>query len=61
MHVGTWGRISDILNIEAKDIDFINKWVILKVKKRNEFINRFPVSDDLLLEISNFMRQFNVS
>jgi integrase/recombinase XerD len=55
------GRISDILNIEAKDIDFINKWVILKVKKRNGFINRVPVSDDLLLEISNFMRQFNVN
>ncbi len=54
------GRISDILNIEAQDIDFQNKLILLKVKKRNGFINRIPVSDDLLLDISNFMREFNV-
>lgn len=52
------GRISDILNIEAGDIDFQSKLIVLKVKKRNGFINRIPVSDDLLLDISNFMRAY---
>lgn len=45
------GRISDILNIEAIDIDFQNKIIVLKVKKRGGFINRIHVSDDLLLDI----------
>ncbi|MGE9811613.1 tyrosine-type recombinase/integrase [Ferroplasma acidiphilum] len=52
------GRISDILNIETGDIDFQNKIIVLKVKKREGFINRIPVSDDLLLDISNFMRGY---
>jgi len=55
------GRISDILNIETEDIDFINKLVVLRVKKRKGFINKIPVSDDLLLDTSNFMRQFNIN
>ncbi|BAB59869.1 integrase / recombinase [Thermoplasma volcanium GSS1] len=55
------GRISDILNIEVKDIDFMNKLVILKVKKGGGFINKIPVSDNLLLAFSNFMRELNVS
>jgi len=54
------GRISDILNIGPEDIDFQNKLIVLKVKKRGGFINRIPVSDDLLLDISNFMRGFPV-
>ncbi len=55
------GRISDVLALEVADIDFQGKMVILKVKKRHGFINRIPVSDDLLLSVSNFMREFNVS
>ncbi len=56
MHGGLGGRISDILNIEAGGINFQNKIIVLKVKKRSGFINRIPVSDDLLFDISNFMR-----
>ncbi|KJE49321.1 site-specific integrase [Acidiplasma sp. MBA-1] len=53
------GRVSDIINIQTKDVDFSKKEIILTVKKRHGYINRVPVSDALLLEISNFMREFN--
>ena len=46
------------MNIEINDIDFKNKIIVLKVKKRGGFINRIPVSDNLLLDISNFMRAY---
>ena len=53
------GRISDIINIKSTDVDFSKKEIVLTVKKRHGYINRIPVSDALLLEISNFMREFN--
>ena len=34
MHVGAWGKNSDVLNIEAKDIDFINKLVIFNGQEK---------------------------
>ena len=53
------GRVSDIINIQTKDVDFSKKEIVLTVKKRHGYINRVPVSNALLLEISNFMREFN--
>ena len=55
------GRISDIISIKTDDIDFNNKIITLTVKKRHGFINNIPVSDSLLLDISNFMRKYNVT
>ena len=54
------GRVSDIISIKTGDIDFNKKIITLVVQKRHRFINNIPVSDSLLLEISNFMRKYNV-
>ena len=55
------GRISDIIDLKPGDIDFNRKIITLKVKKRHNFINNIPVSDSLLLNISNFMRKYNIT
>ena len=55
------GRVSDIINIQTKDIDFSKKEIVLIVKKRHGYINRIPVSDSLLLEVSNFLRMLNIN
>ena len=55
------GRISDIIGLKTDDIDFGKKIITLVVKKRHGFINNIPVSDSLLLDISNFMRKYNVN
>ena len=55
------GRISDIIGLKTSDVDFNKKIITLVVKKRHGFINNIPVSDSLLLDISNFMRKYNVT
>ena len=55
------GRISDIIGLKTGDIDFSKKIITLVVKKRHGFINNIPVSDSLLLDISNFMRKYNTT
>ena len=55
------GRISDIIGLKTNDIDFSKKIITLVVKKRHGFINNIPVSDSLLLDISNFMRKYNTT
>jgi integrase/recombinase XerD len=55
------GRISDIIGLTPGDVDFNRKIITLKVKKRHGFINNIPVSDSLLLSISNFMRKYNIT
>ena len=55
------GRISDIIGLKTGDIDFGRKIITLVVKKRHGFINNIPVSDSMLLEISNFMRKYNTT
>ena len=55
------GRISDIIGLKTGDIDFSRKIITLVVKKRHGFINNIPVSDSLLLDISNFMRKYNTT
>ena len=53
--------ISDIIGLKTGDIDFSRKIITLVVKKRHGFINNIPVSDSLLLDISNFMRKYNTT
>ena len=55
------GRITDIIGLKTNDIDFSKKIITLVVKKRHGFINNIPVSDSLLLDISNFMRKYNTT
>ena len=55
------GRVSDIIGLKTGDIDFSRKIITLVVKKRHGFINNIPVSDSMLLEISNFMRKYNTT
>ena len=57
--MGIRGRISDIIGLKTGDIDFSKKIITLVVKKRHWFINNIPVSDSLLLDISNFMRKYS--
>ena len=52
------GRISDIINIRTRDIDFREKIITVIVKKRHGFINKVPVSDDLLLSASLYMSTY---
>jgi integrase/recombinase XerD len=54
------GRISDIINLKTDNVDFNRKMITLTVKKRHGFINNIPVSDSLLLDISNFMRKYDI-
>ena len=55
------GRISDIIGLKTRDIDFSRKIITLVVKKRHGFINNIPVSNSLLLDISNFMRKYSTN
>lgn len=55
------GRISDVINIKREDIDFKNKIITMFVKKRHGFVNKIPVSDDLLLSTSLFLNKYNVN
>ena len=55
------GRISDIIGLKTGNIDFSKKIITLVVKKRHGFINNIPVSDSLLLDVSNFMRKYNTT
>jgi integrase/recombinase XerD len=55
------GGISDIICLKTGDIDFNKKIITLTVKKMQGFINNILVSDSLLLDISNFMRKYNVN
>ena len=55
------GRVSDIIGLKTDNIDFSKKMITLVVKKRHGFINNIPVSDSLLLDISNFMRKYNTT
>ena len=55
------GRISDIIGLKTGNIDFSKKIITLVVKKRHGFINNIPVSDSMLLDISNFMRKYNTT
>lgn len=55
------GRVSDIISLKTENIDFNKKIIIFVVKKRYGFVNNIPVSNSLLLDISNFMRKYNVT
>lgn len=55
------GRISDIINIQTKDINFRDKIITIIVKKRHGFVNKVPVSDDLLLNASLFTSKYNIN
>ena len=50
------GRVSDIISIQAKDIDFSKKEIVLTVKKRHGYIR--PVFAHCVEEES---RPFNIS
>ncbi|MBX8636170.1 MAG: site-specific integrase [Thermoplasmata archaeon] len=55
----TGGRIGDILNIVPENFDFDRKVLNLSVKKRKN-VNTIPLDDSLLLEISNYLRNYAV-
>ena len=55
------GRISDIINLKKEDIDFRDKIITVIVKKRQGFVNKVPVSDDLLLNASLFTSKYNIN
>jgi integrase/recombinase XerD len=55
----TGGRIGDILNIVPENFDFDRKVLNLKVKKRKN-VNTIPLDDGLLLDVSNYIRNYAV-
>ena len=55
----TGGRIGDILNIVPGNFDFDRKVLNLGVKKRKN-TNTIPLDDGLLLEVSNYLRNYAV-
>ena len=54
----TGGRIGDILNIIPGNFDFDRKVLNLSVKKRRN-VNTMPLDDGLLLEVSNYLRNYS--
>ena len=54
----TGGRIGDILNIVPGNFDFDRKVLNLSVKKRKN-TNTIPLDDGLLLEVSNYLRNYS--
>ena len=55
----TGGRTSDVLNITPADFDFDKKVLNLSVNKRKN-ANPIPLDDGLLLEVSNYLRNYAV-
>ncbi len=55
----TGGRIGDILNIMPGNFDFDEKVLNLSVRKRKN-TNTIPLDDGLLLEVSNYLRNYAV-
>ena len=55
----TGGRIGDILSIVPENFDFDKKALNLSVRKRRN-INTIPLDDSLLLEVSNYLRNYAV-
>ncbi|MDG6912445.1 MAG: site-specific integrase [Nitrososphaerota archaeon] len=53
----TGGRVGDILSAKPSDFDFKAKVLNLSVKKRRN-VNTIPLDDNLLLEVSNFLRNY---
>ena len=53
----TGGRVGDILSAKPGDFDFKSKVLNLSVKKRRN-VNTIPLDDSLLLEVSNFLRNY---
>jgi integrase len=51
----TGARIGDIVDVKVGDVDFKEKILKLRVKKRKN-VNHIPLGDDILLEMSNFIR-----
>jgi integrase/recombinase XerD len=55
----TGARIGDIVDVKVGDVDFKEKILKLRVKKRKN-VNHIPLGDDILLEMSNYIRLFNI-
>ena len=55
----TGARIGDIVEMKVGDVDFKEKILRLRVKKRKN-VNHIPLGDDILLEMSNHIRLFGI-